>query len=764
MSGPATGLIAQVLLLAVLARTAGLGAAGWIVGVVCAVSMAAALARGLARGPGHRLGPASWVTLCRATLAVGVAALVADSFTRATPVALVVTLAAVALALDAADGPAARRTGTATALGARFDGEVDAFLMLALSIYVAPAYGAWVLAIGTARYLFLAGEWLLPWMRAPLPPRRWRRLVAATQGVVLTVAAAGVLPWALTQALLVVALVLLAASVGECAWWLWRRRDTVRETEDAPPRTGIAAGLTGLALLLVWTALVAPNHPSRLTLGAFARLPLELLVVVAVAALLPANPRRVLAVVVGAVVSVLVLVKVLDIGFFTAFDRPFKPVDDSSYVGIGIETLRDAIGSSSADLAVAVAVVLIVALLAVPVLALLRVTRVAADHRGWALRAAAALGVVWVALRVVGAPVASSSAAALALDEVQAVRTGLEDRAALARELAHDRFRATPGNRLLTGLRGKDVLLVFVESYGRVAVQDSSFSPGIDAVLDRGTAQLRAAGFSSRSAFLTSPTFGGLSWLAHSTLQSGIRVDGQRRYDELVQNDRLTLTRAFKRAGWRAVGAMPANHRAWPEGSSFYHYDEIYDRRNLGYRGPDFGLPPMPDQYALLALQRRELAKPHRPPLFAEVDLISSHAPWTRIPRLISWDDVGDGSIFDHLPAEESTQAALFGDAKRARAAYGHSIEYSLSTLFSFVQRYGHDNLVLVVLGDHQPATLVTGQGASHDVPISVIAHDPKVMDQIAGWGWQDGVSPTPQAPVWPMAAFRDRFLTAFGS
>ena len=209
---------------------------------------------------------------------------------------------------------------------------------------------------------------------------------------------------------------------------------------------------------------------------------------------------------------------------------------------------------------------------------------------------------------------------------------------------------------------------------------------------------------------------------------------------------------------------MPANHRAWPEGSTFYHYDKIYDRRNLGYRGPSFGLPPMPDQYALLALQRRELAERHRPPLFAEVDLISSHAPWTRIPRLIPWDDVGDGSIFDRIPAEESTQAALFGDAERARAAYGRSIEYSLSTLFSFVQRYGDDDLVLVVLGDHQPATLVTGQGASHDVPISVIAHDPKVIDQIAGWGWQDGMLPSPQAPVWPMDAFRDRFLTAFGS
>jgi hypothetical protein len=277
----------------------------------------------------------------------------------------------------------------------------------------------------------------------------------------------------------------------------------------------------------------------------------------------------------------------------------------------------------------------------------------------------------------------------------------------------------------------------------------------VRAVLDRGTAELGAAGFSARSAFLTSPTFGGLSWLAHATLQSGIRVDGQRRYDQLVQNDRLTLTRAFRRAGWRAVGVMPANRRAWPEGAGYYGYDQIYDRRNLGYRGPSFGLPPMPDQYTFLALRRLELAKRDRPPLFAEVDLISSHAPWSRIPRLVDWADVGDGSIFGRIPAEEPTQGV--------RSAYGRSIEYSLRTLFSFVQRYGDDDLVLVVLGDHQPATIVTGQGAGHDVPISVIAHDPKVISRIAGWQWQDGMLPSTQAPVWPMSAFRDRFLTAFG-
>ena len=176
----------------------------------------------------------------------------------------------------------------------------------------------------------------------------------------------------------------------------------------------------------------------------------------------------------------------------------------------------------------------------------------------------------------------------------------------------------------------------------------------------RGPSSLQAAGFSSRSAFLTSSTFGGISWLAHSTLQSGLWVDSQRRYDQLVKTDRFTLSEAFKRAGWRTVGDVPSNNRAWPQGSSFYHYDKLYDRRNVGYRGPKFSYASMPDQYVLAALQRLELAKPDRRPVFAEVDLVSSHAPWTRIPQLIDWSDVGDGSIFNRMPVDEVTRAELF--------------------------------------------------------------------------------------------------------
>ena len=744
-TGPATALLAPALLLAVLAATAGLDPAGEVTGLACAAIMASALAR----AGGERLGPASWVTLARATLAVGVAALAADSFTNTTPVALLVALAAVALALDAADGWVARRTGTATALGARFDGEVDAFLILALSVYAAQEYGAWVLAIGLARYAFLAGEWLLPWMRATLPRRRWRRAVAAAQGVVLTVAAAGVLPRTTTQVLLAVALVSLAASMGECVRWLWRRRP------PRPTRRGVAVALSALALLLVWAALVAPDRPDRLDLGGFARLPLELLVArrrgraaARHAAARAGRPRG----------SGAERADRREGARHRLLHRLRPAVPAGRRLELRGHRRRDAArrdrevhrrprrrgrGGAAASRSSPI-----------PVLALLRVTRVAAGNRGWALRAAAVLGVLWVILRVAGAPVASSSAAALAVDEVQSVQADLHDRSVLARQLARDPFRNTPGNELLTGLRGKDVLLVFVESYGRSAVQGSSFSPRIDRVLDQGKQQLHAAGFDARSAFLTSPTFGGLSWLAHSTMQSGIKVTGQRRYNQLVDNGRLTLTRAFKRAGWRAAGAMPANHRAWPAGKSFYGYDAIYDRRNVGYRGPDFGLPPMPDQYALAAFQRRELAVPNRPPLFAEIDLISSHAPWTSIPRLIPWSQVGDGSVFNRIPLADKGHGV--------RAAYGRSIEYSLRTLISFVRRYGDDKTVLVVLGDHQPATVVSGDHADHDVPISVIAHDPKVLRKIGGWRWQNGLLPSPKAPVWPMDSFRDRFLTAF--
>jgi phosphatidylglycerophosphate synthase len=227
-TGPVVGLIVQVVLLAGLAATAGLGSAGWLAGIAYGAVTCIAVTRGLERSGGRsgadQLGPADWVTLTRATLVGGVAALTVDSFDRPAPVAVLVSLTVVALVLDGVDGQVARRTGTATEFGARFDMEVDASLLLVLSVDVAHSMGGWVLAIGGMRYAFVVATWLLPWMRGPLPPRYWRKVVAATQGVVLVSATAGVLPPSLTATALVVSLALLVESFGRDVGWLWRHR------------------------------------------------------------------------------------------------------------------------------------------------------------------------------------------------------------------------------------------------------------------------------------------------------------------------------------------------------------------------------------------------------------------------------------------------------------------------------------------------------------------------------------------------------------
>jgi phosphatidylglycerophosphate synthase len=168
------------------------------------------------------VGAANAVTLVRGVLACGVAALVVESLAGPARVPGVVALATVVLVLDAVDGRVARRTNTVSAFGARFDMEVDAFLILVLSVYVAQTTGWWVLAIGAARYVFVAARLFFPWLRGTVPPRFWCKVVAAVQGVVLTVAVADVLPTGVAEAALAVALVLLAESFGREAWQLWR--------------------------------------------------------------------------------------------------------------------------------------------------------------------------------------------------------------------------------------------------------------------------------------------------------------------------------------------------------------------------------------------------------------------------------------------------------------------------------------------------------------------------------------------------------------
>ncbi|MGW3493862.1 CDP-alcohol phosphatidyltransferase family protein [Streptomyces sp. NPDC001020] len=224
---------AQVLLLALLGTATDMGPAGWLAGLGFAVATWTVLTRAVLRCRPRSFGPANRVTLGRAVLVGAVTALVADSFEGTPPVPLFVGLTAVALVLDGVDGTVARRTGTSTALGARFDMEVDAFLILVLSVYVSLALGPWVLLIGAMRYVYVAASWVLPWLNGGLPSSMARKTVAVFQAVALLVAGSGLLPYSAPAGLVACALASLVWSFGRDVRWLWGVRDGARGPVEA---------------------------------------------------------------------------------------------------------------------------------------------------------------------------------------------------------------------------------------------------------------------------------------------------------------------------------------------------------------------------------------------------------------------------------------------------------------------------------------------------------------------------------------------------
>ncbi|MEU7531891.1 sulfatase [Saccharothrix sp. NPDC042600] len=508
------------------------------------------------------------------------------------------------------------------------------------------------------------------------------------------------------------------------------------------------------AALLVLFALVAPNDLDQFTTSAFLRVPVEGLLGVMLVLVVPGRWRWAVAGVGGFALGVVVVVKVLDIGFDLVLYRPFDLVLDWPMFEPAVDFVAVTAGPLAAGAAVVVAVAVALGLVGLTVLAALRVSRIAVRRRVVTTRVVAALAVVWITFAVPGAPVASDSTAAFVYEHARQVRAGLADREAFAEATSVDAFRDVPGDRLLPSLRGKDVLVVFVESYGRVAVDD----PGVARVLDEGTRRLGAVGFGTRSGYLTSPTAGGGSWLAHATLLSGLWVDNQQRYRTLVGSDRLTLNGAFRRAGWRTLGVMPGITRAWPEGA-FFGYDRVYAADDLGYRGPRFGYATTPDQFTLAAFTRLK----GDDPVMATIPLVTSHAPWSPLPRMVPWNALGDGSVYNEMTSGEAAPDTIFSrDPQQVRADYGRSVEYSIETLVSYVEEYGTDDLVLLFLGDHQPAHVVTGASTSRDVPITLVTRDPHLIERATTWHWTNGLRPHQSSPIWPMDTFRNHFLATF--
>jgi hypothetical protein len=310
-----------------------------------------------------------------------------------------------------------------------------------------------------------------------------------------------------------------------------------------------------------------------------------------------------------------------------------------------------------------------------------------------------------------------------------------------------------------TALSGSDVLLVFLESYGSVTYDNERFERALQPARERLAAALNDTGREVVSGFVTSPTFGGESVLAHLSLLSGIEVRDSTRYALLMTQKRPTLVSLFKQAGYHSIAVMPGMRQQWPEGE-FYAFDAIYDSAKLDYRGPGFGWWHIPDQYAIAALDARELQVHPRKPLFVFFPTVSTHIPFNPIPPVqTDWQRMLSARPYDAAPlARAFTQRPDWTDMGQS---YVNSVAYFFDMLSSYLRERADDNFVLIVLGDHQPAANVSGEGAPWEVPVHIISRRPQLLQALQAHGFRPGLTPL-RPSSGPMNALALWLLEAF--
>jgi hypothetical protein len=530
-------------------------------------------------------------------------------------------------------------------------------------------------------------------------------------------------------------------------------------------RAGLTLVVAFAVLSLLWSL---PDTLAGFGWSLLATASLEIALIFGVLALLSTlltgMPGRFLAATVALATAVVVMLELAELVIRESLARPLNPLLDVHLVKSLGHLLTETLGGVLGWLALG-GLAVFPLLVGLGAFALIRGVQRALD-RPWARHATLAACGVLVGLFALQQALemrrsVSNQASLMLARQWRAAEATAAGLMTIATAIGSDRFQDVPAASLLGRLNGADVLLMFIESYGRSALELPRYVGTLVPALDAFDERLGESDLLAASGWLTSPTVGGQSWLAHGTLESGLWLADQAHYDALVQSTRLTLTRAFAAAGYRTVALKPAITRPWPEGERL-GFATVYAAADLGYAGTPYNWVTMPDQYTLAALERLERAGAEQP-LFVEASLISSHAPWTPIPPVLAdWSAIGDGSVFSRWADDGDPPEVVWRDPERVREQYVRAIDYVLGVLASYAATFVDERTLLILVGDHQPAPLITGDDAGRDVPIHVISSDARLLEPFLEWGFVPGMRPSSDTPAKPMDAFRDFFLDAF--
>jgi hypothetical protein len=317
----------------------------------------------------------------------------------------------------------------------------------------------------------------------------------------------------------------------------------------------------------------------------------------------------------------------------------------------------------------------------------------------------------------------------------------------------------TPSN--LAKLERKNVHLILVESYGVIAVERPDFVKTITPTFGAMESELGALGYSIVSGRLDSPTFGGRSWLAQSTLATAVPVTDQLGFDTIMMLKPRVLSGFFRTAGYRTVLAAPGVTRQGFRGD-LYRFDKSYHYADFDYAGPAFAWATMPDQFVFDTIRRRELAAASGP-LFVQYILVSSHAPWSETPTIVEdWSRLRNGALFDTQPVLRFP--IVWPNFEHAQEAYIRSVVYDFEIIKRYVARFLNDDSLVIVLGDHQPVVEISGDERLRTVPVHVFSKNEAFVQAFIRRGYVPGMWPRGNAPPRGMETFLPDLLRDFST
>lgn len=525
-----------------------------------------------------------------------------------------------------------------------------------------------------------------------------------------------------------------------------------------------------LAVVVLDLILIQPNHPAAVAWNALLLFPLELpFILLALVALGQSRAGLFFRIVLVFALTCIALLKSADFLMFTSLNRGFNIVADLPLV-VSFHDLI--VGTLGRPFAIAAIIGTLLGILCVVTLLWWAcdvwssfqcskiITNIAA--MGTVLSAAAVAVDVRAKLNHWKIPASIPGTAFTARVGVERLQTAQQTMTALRTFRAAAKTDQFANQNGLLDLIDRDVLIAFIESYGRTSFDTPFYADTHRESLTRAQTRLDALGLTMASTFLSSPTTGGQSWLAHSTFANGLWIDNQNSYAAALTSGRQTLFHLAARSGFRTAAVMPQITLEWPE-SKFMGFDTVLAARDLGYAGKPFNWITMPDQFTFTAMDRLlRNTNESTSPMFIQVALGSSHAPWVPVPELIAWADIADGTVFNPIVEASEPPSVLWQDKERVREQYRMAVDYALNTVFSYVALHANNPPLMFIIGDHQAASFVALDDRPQ-VPMHVVGPE-HLVKLVADGDFDTGLIPSNDTTVRGMDQMRAHLLQSLSS